>query len=123
MRNQLLRDTDWASMDHSLEVRVPLVDAVLLKRVSRLMVGQRNATGKALIGNSPKKPLPPCILERKKTGFATPIETWLQRAPQLQAWRCVPALTGARCPWARRWAYIVAGAIGSAYDAVHASAA
>ena len=32
MRNQLLRDTDWASMAHSLEVRVPLVDAVLLSR-------------------------------------------------------------------------------------------
>ena len=31
MRNQLLRDTDWASMAHSLEVRVPLVDAELLK--------------------------------------------------------------------------------------------
>src|ERR1043166_2494541 len=27
MRNQLLRDTDWASMSHSLEVRVPMVDA------------------------------------------------------------------------------------------------
>src|SRR5262249_10342746 len=26
LRNQLLRDTDWASMAHSLEVRVPLVD-------------------------------------------------------------------------------------------------
>ena len=30
MRNQLLRDTDWASMAHGLEVRVPLVDSVLL---------------------------------------------------------------------------------------------
>ena len=30
MRNQLLRDTDWASMAHSLEVRVPLVDVELL---------------------------------------------------------------------------------------------
>ncbi len=28
MRNQLLRDTDWASMAHALEVRVPLVDSV-----------------------------------------------------------------------------------------------
>src|ERR1044071_8347615 len=26
MRNQLLRDTDWASMKHSVEVRVPSVD-------------------------------------------------------------------------------------------------
>ena len=32
MRNQLLRDTDWASMAHSLEIRVPLVDAVLLEK-------------------------------------------------------------------------------------------
>jgi asparagine synthase (glutamine-hydrolysing) len=29
MRNQLLRDTDWASMAHSLEIRVPFVDGVL----------------------------------------------------------------------------------------------
>ena len=36
MRNQLLRDTDWASMAHSLEVRTPLVDAVLLQHVAAL---------------------------------------------------------------------------------------
>ena len=32
LRNQLLRDMDWASMAHSLEVRVPLVDAHLLRK-------------------------------------------------------------------------------------------
>ena len=37
MRNQLLRDTDWASMAHSLEVRVPLVDAELLRSVAPVM--------------------------------------------------------------------------------------
>ena len=31
MRNQLLRDTDWSSMAHGLEVRVPFVDATLLE--------------------------------------------------------------------------------------------
>src|SRR5579862_3011277 len=30
MRNQLLRDADWAGMAHSLEIRVPLVDFTLL---------------------------------------------------------------------------------------------
>jgi asparagine synthase (glutamine-hydrolysing) len=35
LRNQLLRDTDWASMAHSLEVRVPLVDATLLQILRR----------------------------------------------------------------------------------------
>src|SRR5262249_13353190 len=34
MRDQLLRDTDWASMAHSLEVRVPLVDVDLLRHVA-----------------------------------------------------------------------------------------
>src|SRR6202022_4090231 len=33
MRNQLLRDVDWAGMAHSLEVRVPLVDCRLLERL------------------------------------------------------------------------------------------
>ncbi len=30
LRNQLLRDSDWASMDHSIELRTPMVDAHLL---------------------------------------------------------------------------------------------
>src|SRR4029077_9301282 len=30
MRNQLLRDADWAGMAHSIEIRVPLVDFKLL---------------------------------------------------------------------------------------------
>jgi asparagine synthase (glutamine-hydrolysing) len=30
MRNQLLRDADWAGMAHSLEIRLPLVDFTLL---------------------------------------------------------------------------------------------
>ena len=34
MRNQLLRDTDWSSMAHGLEVRVPFVDAKLLERMA-----------------------------------------------------------------------------------------
>ena len=36
MRNQLLRDTDWASMAHSLEVRVPLVDVKLLSHLASI---------------------------------------------------------------------------------------
>ena len=31
LRNQLLRDSDWASMYHSIELRTPLVDFFLLK--------------------------------------------------------------------------------------------
>ncbi len=36
MRNQLLRDADWAGMAHSLEIRVPLVDLQLLQHFVEL---------------------------------------------------------------------------------------
>ena len=35
LRNQLLRDSDWASMDHSVELRTPLADAYPLSRCRR----------------------------------------------------------------------------------------
>ena len=39
MRNQLLRDSDWASMAHSLKVRVPLVNIELIRTVTHLVRG------------------------------------------------------------------------------------
>ena len=77
MRNQLLRDTDWASMAHSLEVRVPLVDAVLLETVAPAMVHPGAGHGKQVLGRAPKLPLPDAIVNRPKTGFTTPIGRWI----------------------------------------------
>ena len=110
MRNQLLRDTDWASMAHSLEVRVPLVDARLLQEVAPATMSSAPKAGKRLLAASPIKPLPEAIVERAKTGFGTPINEWLQRDDRLQRWRQVPQLTIPKCPWARRWAYQLAAA-------------
>jgi asparagine synthase (glutamine-hydrolysing) len=43
MRNQLLRDANWAGMAHGVDIRVPLVDATLLRSIApaidRLGVG------------------------------------------------------------------------------------
>ena len=39
MRNQLLRDTDWASMAHSLEYGYRLVDTKLLSRLAVFNLG------------------------------------------------------------------------------------
>jgi asparagine synthase (glutamine-hydrolysing) len=103
MRNQLLRDTDWASMAHSLEVRVPLVDAMLLARTAPLMVGSTGVDGKALLGRSPSCALPESLIRREKTGFATPVAQWLQRTPPLNASRA-GAASDNHLGWARRWA-------------------
>jgi asparagine synthase (glutamine-hydrolysing) len=76
MRNQLLRDTDWASMAHSLEVRVPLVDSALLTAAARLI----KAPAKGALAAAPMRPLPQEIAGRAKTGFATPVARWLDEA-------------------------------------------
>jgi asparagine synthase (glutamine-hydrolysing) len=77
MRNQLLRDADWAGMAHSLEIRVPLVDATLLKRLAPLLTAQAEIEGKKWLGRSPADRLPEQIINRDKTGFTTPIRDWL----------------------------------------------
>jgi asparagine synthase (glutamine-hydrolysing) len=77
MRNQLLRDIDWASMAHSLEVRVPLVDAFLFKQVAPAVFSTSKRDGKALLARSPRTPLPEAVMTRRKTGFTLPIRDWL----------------------------------------------
>ena len=76
MRNQLLRDTDWASMTHSLEVRVPLVDWTLWQRVAPLLAAHPTL-GKTAMALSPRQPLPDVVLHRRKTGFSVPTRHWL----------------------------------------------
>jgi asparagine synthase (glutamine-hydrolysing) len=78
MRDQLLRDLDWASMAHSLETRVPLVDPVVLRRIAPAVVATSERDGKELLSLSPSKPLPAEIITRRKTGFTLPIRQWLE---------------------------------------------
>ena len=85
LRNTLLRDTDTMSMAHSLEVRVPLLDHVLLERVMRVPGGLK-------LGADDNKPLltaaaaelPSSVISRRKMGFTLPYEAWF-RGP-LRPW-------------------------------------
>jgi asparagine synthase (glutamine-hydrolysing) len=108
LRNQLLRDTDWASMAHSLEVRVPFVDATLLQAVATDFAALPPAAGKRLLAAAPSTAVPDRIVTRAKTGFSTPIERWLKDDERIRGWQEVPRLRPRNCPWARRWAYQVA---------------
>lgn len=77
MRNQLLRDTDWASMAHSLEVRVPLVDHHLLKQIAPIVPTLKGDAGKRLLASAPLEPVPLDVVTRPKTGFGVPMGQWL----------------------------------------------
>ena len=92
MLNTLLRDADVMSMSQGLEVRVPLIDHELAKKVMRL-------PGAAKLGTTPKKllvdalegSLPAEIVRRPKRGFTLPFEHWMRQElrpeiePQLSA--------------------------------------
>lgn len=76
MRHQLLRDSDWAGMAHSLEIRVPLVDVKLLHEIAPLLASA-DPPGKRDMALSPRDPLPDTILTRPKTGFTVPVRDWM----------------------------------------------
>lgn len=80
MKNQLLRDADWAGMAHGLEIRVPLVDATLLRSVAPAIHGLKQTEGKIALARSPSKPLPDEIVKRPKTGFFVPTGAWMEAA-------------------------------------------
>lgn len=77
MRNQLLRDADWAGMAHSLEIRVPLVDVELTRHIAPLLA--ETFPDKQDMARTPITPLPAEILNRRKTGFAVPVREWLMQ--------------------------------------------
>ena len=77
MRNQLLRDCDWAGMAHGLEIRTPLVDIDLLRTLSPATAVLSATAGKAALAAAPSKPLPASITKRPKSGFAIPTGHWM----------------------------------------------
>ena len=107
LRNQLLRDSDWASMAHSLELRTPLVDFHLLRDLAPVLVAPRppGLAGKRALALAPRPPLPEAVIDRPKSGFFLPMGDWLEQTPLLDHWRRVPQLNHPRCHWSRRMAY------------------
>jgi asparagine synthase (glutamine-hydrolysing) len=95
LRNQLLRDSDWASMHHSLELRTPLVDAFLLGELTPVLSDLCRFPGKTLLATAPRTPLPPAVIHRRKTGFGIPVHRWLVQSGTL------PSSESASRAWAR----------------------
>jgi len=82
MASQLLRDSDAFSMCDSLELRVPFVDHILMRRVHEggWWSKGEHATYKAALFAAMPDPLPGDHHSRKKTGFMIPMGEWLRAA-------------------------------------------
>lgn len=110
MRNQLLRDADWAGMAHSVEIRLPFVDATLLKSIAPAMKQLVPGAGKGALASAPTRALPEQIRRRTKTGFTVPTNAWMAKAARTQV-----ALIGAKPKGlvSRDWSHVVLAALNS----------
>lgn len=65
-------------MTHSLELRVPFVDAPLAEHVLGLAPGDKARGKKDLLKETVDDLLPLDVIEREKTGFTFPFAEWLR---------------------------------------------
>ncbi len=81
LANTLLRDTDVMSMAHGLEVRVPLLDHLLIERLLQIPGSMKLRSGepKWMLVQAAGD-LPPSIWQRPKRGFELPFRLWLRGA-------------------------------------------
>ncbi|MES2417973.1 MAG: asparagine synthase (glutamine-hydrolyzing) [Bacteroidota bacterium] len=87
MKNQLLKDTDFMSMAHGIEVRVPFLDQELLKAIDQISneIKFKTKYPKGLLIESFKDILPEAIWNRPKMGFTFPLQGWLRENKKLTA--------------------------------------
>ncbi len=80
LADDLLLYGDKLSMAHSLEARVPFLDVEFLEFAETLPshMKLRGLTGKYIHKKAMSRWLPARIIRRKKKGFATPMDRWLQ---------------------------------------------
>jgi len=110
LRNQLLRDSDWASMAHSLELRTPLVDAWLLREMLPALGPLSKIDAKRILAAAPEPPVPASIVERPKTGFGLPLREWIESAIEAPGSAVSKGRPGAHAA-AEAWAEFVARSV------------
>jgi asparagine synthase (glutamine-hydrolysing) len=82
LQNQLLKDADYMSMWHALEVRLPFLDREVLEWVQQAPSAIRfdPASPKYLLSKPHENLLPSQVVFRQKQGFTFPFQLWLKKA-------------------------------------------
>ncbi|KAF0242836.1 MAG: asparagine synthase (glutamine-hydrolyzing) [Sediminibacterium sp.] len=112
MQNQLLKDTDYMSMWHSVEVRVPFLDKDLMNLVYSIHpdIRYNSKQTKHLLIKAFADILPEAIWNRPKQGFTFPFQQWFNQVnipttnnPILQQMQA--GLVNGKTHWSRYWCY------------------
>jgi asparagine synthase (glutamine-hydrolysing) len=79
--NDFLFKVDTASMRHSLEVRVPMLDEDLVAFGMTLphTLRANRSSGKLVLRGVAERRLPPAIVHRRKQGFGVPVDRWVDQ--------------------------------------------
>jgi asparagine synthase (glutamine-hydrolysing) len=89
MLNTLLRDSDFMSMAHGLELRVPLIDHQVAQQVMAIPgpMKMSGSSPKQMLVNALQGALPDSLVQRPKRGFTLPFEHWMRAAlrPEIES--------------------------------------
>lgn len=121
MQNQLLKDTDYMSMWHGIEVRVPFLDKALMELVYSISPSIRynKKQIKHLLAQAFAEQLPKAIWERPKQGFVFPFEEWMQHIQPAtmtaQAEQLQKSMQRKQLHWSRYWSYLLGNTPGNSF--------
>ncbi|HEY0054503.1 MAG TPA: asparagine synthase (glutamine-hydrolyzing) [Pedobacter sp.] len=116
MQNQLLKDSDYMSMQHGLELRVPFLDQEFLDAIFSIdpaLLYHHNGLPKQLLIDAFRDILPEKIWNRKKMGFSFPFEKWFGNIPQIResisateaGKELMQSFDKKQSHWSKVWAY------------------
>jgi asparagine synthase (glutamine-hydrolysing) len=115
MQNQLLKDTDYMSMWHSIEVRVPFLDKEIIDLAYAINpdIKYNSSQPKHLLVKAFMNELPKEIWQRPKQGFVFPFDTWMQHLqPSATSSNTIKnlykSLQKGNTHWSRYWCYWLA---------------
>ena len=110
MQNQLLKDSDFMSMWHGVEIRVPFLDkeVMMMAGVIDAAIKFKKTLPKYLLVKAFEEELPKEIWNRKKQGFTFPFEGWLKENEFIMPAtadekKLYKAFQNQRLSWGRYW--------------------
>jgi len=107
MQNQLLKDSDYMSMWHSIEIRVPFLDKELIELAYQISPEIKAFEGqkKYLLIHTLGNLLPRAIWDRPKMGFTFPFQNWLKHIASNENGYAVKKYNKGCYTWSRFWAF------------------
>jgi asparagine synthase (glutamine-hydrolysing) len=113
MQNQLLKDSDYMSMRHGIEIRVPFLDNDFLSLVDSMNEADvfPHPGKKEVLINAFTDILPKEIYNRPKKGFQFPFKMWLKESEYIKSQMNTSekeieynAFTSDKIHWSKIWA-------------------